>query len=38
MVDSVGHLDLIASAAPSPAAPLRVCIEFDTGSSSPGGA
>ena len=31
MVDSVDHLDLIASAAPSPAAPVRVCIEFDTG-------
>ena len=31
MVDSVDHLDLIARAAPAPAAPIRVCIEFDTG-------
>ena len=31
MVDSVEHLDLIGAAAPDPAAPVRVCIEFDTG-------
>jgi D-serine deaminase-like pyridoxal phosphate-dependent protein len=31
MVDSVEHLDWLAAAAPSPAAPLRLCIEFDTG-------
>ena len=31
MVDSVEHLDLIRSAAPHPAAPIRLCIEFDTG-------
>ncbi len=31
MVDSVDQLDLIEACAPSPAAPIRVCIEFDTG-------
>lgn len=31
MVDSVEHLDLIARAEADPAAPIRVCIEFDTG-------
>jgi D-serine deaminase-like pyridoxal phosphate-dependent protein len=31
MVDSTEQLDWLATAAPSPAAPLRVCIEFDTG-------
>jgi D-serine deaminase-like pyridoxal phosphate-dependent protein len=30
MVDSTDHLDLIARAVPEPAAPIRVCIEFDT--------
>ncbi len=30
MVDSLEHLDLIHMAAPDPAAPVRVCIEFDT--------
>ena len=30
MVDSTEQLDLIAAAAPAPAAPIRVCIEFDT--------
>ena len=31
MVDAVEHLELVAAAAPDPAAPVRVCIEFDTG-------
>ena len=31
MVDSAEQLDLIAGAAASPAAPIRLCIEFDTG-------
>lgn len=31
MIDSAEHLELIASAAGDPAAPIRVCIEFDTG-------
>ncbi|HEX2071300.1 MAG TPA: amino acid deaminase/aldolase [Thermoleophilaceae bacterium] len=31
MVDSIEQLDWIARAAPSPAAPLRLCVEFDTG-------
>jgi D-serine deaminase-like pyridoxal phosphate-dependent protein len=31
MVDSTEQLDWLASAAPDPGAPLRVCIEFDTG-------
>ena len=31
MVDSVEQLDWIARAAPDPAAPLRLCVEFDTG-------
>ncbi|MDQ3645187.1 MAG: alanine racemase, partial [Actinomycetota bacterium] len=31
MVDSVEHLNLIRAAAPAPAAPIRLCIEFDTG-------
>jgi len=31
MVDSAEQLDLIARAAASPAAPIRLCIEFDTG-------
>jgi D-serine deaminase-like pyridoxal phosphate-dependent protein len=30
MVDSVEQLDWLARAAPDPAAPLRLCIEFDT--------
>ncbi len=29
MVDSVGHLDLIAAAAGNVAAPIRVCLDFD---------
>jgi D-serine deaminase-like pyridoxal phosphate-dependent protein len=37
MVDSVEQLDWIAGAAPSPAAPLRLCVEFDTGYRLPGG-
>jgi D-serine deaminase-like pyridoxal phosphate-dependent protein len=37
MVDSVEQLDWIARVAPSPAAPLRLCIEFDTGFRLPGG-
>jgi D-serine deaminase-like pyridoxal phosphate-dependent protein len=37
MVDSPEQLDWIASAAPSPAAPLRLCVEFDTGYRLPGG-
>ena len=36
-VDSVEQLDWIARAAPSPAAPLRLCVEFDTGYRLPGG-
>jgi D-serine deaminase-like pyridoxal phosphate-dependent protein len=36
-VDSVEQLDWIAAAAPGPAAPLRVCVEFDTGYRLPGG-
>ncbi len=31
MIDSVEGLDLIATAAPDPAAPIRVCIELDVG-------
>ncbi len=31
MVDSAAQLDLFASAMGSPAAPIRLCIEFDTG-------
>jgi D-serine deaminase-like pyridoxal phosphate-dependent protein len=31
MVDSAEHLDWLARAAPDPAAPLRLCLEFDTG-------
>jgi len=37
MVDSVEQLDWLARAAPDPAAPLRLCIEFDTGFRLPGG-
>ncbi len=37
MVDSIEQLDYIAAAAPDPAAPLRLCIEFDTGFRLPGG-
>ncbi len=37
MVDSVEQLDWIARAAPGPAAPLRLCVEFDTGYRLPGG-
>jgi len=37
MVDSAEQLDLIARAAGDPAAPLRLCIEFDTGYRLPGG-
>jgi len=36
MVDSVEHLDWLTRAAPDPAAPLRLCIEFDTGYQLPG--
>jgi D-serine deaminase-like pyridoxal phosphate-dependent protein len=31
MVDSVEHLDWLEDAAPDPAAPLRLCLELDTG-------
>ena len=31
MVDSIEQLDWLAAAAPAPAAPLRLCLEFDTG-------
>ena len=37
MVDSVEQLDWLARAAPDPAAPLRLCIELDTGFRLPGG-
>ncbi|NLT05643.1 MAG: amino acid deaminase/aldolase [Solirubrobacterales bacterium] len=37
MVDSAEQLDLIAAAAPGPAAPIRLCLEFDTGYRLPGG-
>jgi D-serine deaminase-like pyridoxal phosphate-dependent protein len=37
MVDSVEQLDFLAAAAGAPAAPLRLCIEFDTGFRLPGG-
>jgi D-serine deaminase-like pyridoxal phosphate-dependent protein len=37
MVDSVEQLDWIAAAAADPAAPLRLCIELDTGYRLPGG-
>ncbi len=37
MVDSVEQLDFVARAAPDPAAPLRLCVEFDTGYRLPGG-
>jgi D-serine deaminase-like pyridoxal phosphate-dependent protein len=37
MVDSVEQLDWLARAAPDPAAPLRLCIEFDTSFRLPGG-
>lgn len=37
MVDSVEQLDWLSRAAPDPAAPLRLCIEFDTGFRLPGG-
>jgi D-serine deaminase-like pyridoxal phosphate-dependent protein len=37
MVDSVEQLDQIAAAAGDPAAPLRLCVEFDTGYRLPGG-
>jgi D-serine deaminase-like pyridoxal phosphate-dependent protein len=37
MVDSVEQLDWIAAAVPAPAAPLRLCLEFDTGFRLPGG-
>ena len=37
MVDSVEQLDWIARTAPDPAAPLRLCVEFDTGYRLPGG-
>jgi D-serine deaminase-like pyridoxal phosphate-dependent protein len=37
MVDSVEQLDWIARAVPGPAAPLRLCVEFDTGYRLPGG-
>ena len=31
MVDSPEHLDLIERAVPSPAAPVRVCLDMDAG-------
>jgi D-serine deaminase-like pyridoxal phosphate-dependent protein len=37
MVDSIEQLDWIERAAPDPAAPLRLCIEFDTSYRLPGG-
>ncbi len=37
MVDSAEQLDLIAAAAAAPAAPIRLCIEFDTGFHMAGG-
>jgi D-serine deaminase-like pyridoxal phosphate-dependent protein len=37
MVDSVEQLEWIARSAPDPAAPLRLCVEFDTGYRLPGG-
>jgi D-serine deaminase-like pyridoxal phosphate-dependent protein len=37
MVDSTEQLDWIAAATPDPAAPLRLCIELDTGYELPGG-
>ena len=37
MVDSVEQLEWIARTAPDPAAPLRLCVEFDTGYRLPGG-
>ncbi len=37
MVDSVEQLDWMARVAGAPAAPLRLCIEFDTGFRLPGG-
>ena len=37
MVDSVEHLDLIARAVPSPAAPVRVCLDMDAGFHMAGG-
>ena len=37
MVDSVEQLDWLTRVAPDPAAPLRLCIEFDTGFRLPGG-
>jgi D-serine deaminase-like pyridoxal phosphate-dependent protein len=37
MVDSAEQLDLIGRAAASPAAPIRLCIEFDTGFHMAGG-
>jgi D-serine deaminase-like pyridoxal phosphate-dependent protein len=36
-VDSVEQLEWIARTAPDPAAPLRLCVEFDTGYRLPGG-
>jgi D-serine deaminase-like pyridoxal phosphate-dependent protein len=36
MVDSAEQLDWIAAAAPSPAAPIRVCVELDTSFQLPG--
>ncbi len=37
MVDSVEHLDLIASSGAGPEAPVRVCLELDAGFRLPGG-
>jgi D-serine deaminase-like pyridoxal phosphate-dependent protein len=37
MVDSAEQLDWIVGAADTPAAPLRLCVEFDTGYRLPGG-
>ena len=37
MIDSVEQLEWLARTAPDPAAPLRLCVEFDTGYRLPGG-
>jgi len=37
MVDSVEQLEWISHAVPDPAAPLRLCVDFDTGYRLPGG-